>query len=267
MQPYHHTLSAMHTRMDIVSYAISPEQFEQLIFSIQQEIRRIENLISRYVQDSPVHLINQAKEKNISNIDPELFDLLNRCKRYQELTLQYFDIAVNTSSNTSNNDDQTSIKQYFIIDEKNHSLKFLQSPDIDLGGIGKGYALEKIKPILSKYKIENILISFGESSILATGHHPYGDCWKIGVSHPEKKESIHQWSLRDQCLSTSTSSGGHIINPKTGEAVKLKRLVSVMSANAEEAEAISTALVAAEKSDIEKIKNNFSSPEIVIFDY
>ena len=257
----------MHTRMDIVSYGISPEQFQQLIFSIQHEIRRIENLISRYVDDSPVYLINHAKEKNISNIDPELFDLLLRCNRYHELTLEYFDITFNSSINTSNKDYQSSQRQVFIIDEKNQSLKFLQSPDIDLGGIGKGYALEKIIPILSKYKIENILISFGESSILAAGHHPYGDCWKIAVSHPEKIESIHEWTLRDQCLSTSASSTGHIINPKTGEPVKIKRIVSAMSVNAEEAEAISTALVAAEKSDIEKVKNNFSSAEIVIFDY
>jgi thiamine biosynthesis lipoprotein len=250
----------MHTRMDIAMYGISASLFESTISLIKQETFRIENLISRFIPDSEISKINNRHTNTYNGIVPEVFNILLLCKKYYTLTHGLFDITANkniTGSGFLN----------IVFDPDNCSVTFPDNiTQIDLGGIGKGFALDKIKNILIENSVQHALISFGDSSVLAMGNHPYGDCWKIGIMNSDKSAMIHEWEIHNQFLSTSCSVNGHIINPKTFTPVFSGKTVSVMSGNAAEAEAFSTALLVAGENEIEQIVHNFSDAKCVIFD-
>ena len=241
----------MHTRMDIVMYDISETDFLRITELIKFETARIENLLSRFIPGSPVSLINASKKSQVHIADTEVFNLLQRCRSFYEMTSGYFNIACYNAENTM-----------YECNQDNHTIKLPFLPfSIDLGGIGKGYALDRIRCILDSHNITHALISFGESSILAKGHHPYGDSWKIGVTDPSGKNVLHEWKMKDCFLSTSRSQNGHIIDPKSGNRIESSTIVSVMGPNAAEAEVLSTAVLAS--ANTIDTRQNFPDAEVV----
>ena len=145
-------------------------------------------------------------------------------------------------------------------DDANRTVRFAHpATEIDFGAVGKGFALDEIRPLLAEAGVGNALISFGESSILALGRHPYGEHWEIGVRHPVTDKAVRTVALRDEALSVSglrrvSREGvpdlqGHIVAPSSGEVVVRPLSVAVKSASAFEAEALSTAWIASGEDD------------------
>jgi thiamine biosynthesis lipoprotein len=129
-------------------------------------------------------------------------------------------------------------------DFENQKLKFREDGiEFDLGGIGKGIALDTIKPILNKEGIKDGIVSFGESSILALGNHPNGEKWPLGIRNSyDVNEFVHLFMAGNESVTTSgtilnTDSGdvvkrNHTISPVTGFPVEGNRTVSVKSESA-----------------------------------
>lgn len=123
---------------------------------------------------------------------------------------------------------------------------------VDLGGIGKGFALDRLKTTLARAGAGAALLSFGESSVLALGAPPGSERWRLLVRGPGGRYA-GLVELRDQALSVSSSFGssgrlgaqriGHVIDPRTGQPVTQERVAVVVSPHATRAEAWSTALV------------------------
>jgi hypothetical protein len=91
---------------------------------------------------------------------------------------------------------------------------------VDFGGFGKGYALERIRKLLLSHGILNAFISFGESSVLALGNHPHGTGWKAGVNHQMiTGNSLFSFDLQNESL--STSGMGQILYPFRGITVDI----------------------------------------------
>ena len=114
---------------------------------------------------------------------------------------------------------------------------------LDFGGFAKGYALKKIQEILLRGNIENAFVDFGNSSIMGIGHHPYGDCWKVSLQNPYTQQTLDEFCLTDNTLSTSGNTEqytGHIINPLTGIYNEQKKVTSILSDNPLDAEILST---------------------------
>jgi thiamine biosynthesis lipoprotein len=164
------------------------------------------------------------------------------------------------------------------MDEEKNEV-FLKHPgmEIDLGGFGKGYALEKVKMLLEKHAVNNAVISFGDSSILAIGNHPYGDCWKVGIRHLlDTGKSAYTFDLKNEALSSSgmpdqhlnsERNGCHIINPETGKYREAIKTVSVCSGSPLDSEVLSTAITAADSIKRKKIFNNFPGCRAVEINY
>lgn len=251
----------MHTRMNIAAWGISGSAFNDVSNDIRSETERIENLISRHIPGSDVFRINNRSSNTLTGIHPEVYGLLSACMEYNEKTSGCFDITANKDTPAR------SAGKSFRLDPAGSSIHFYEgTAAIDLGGIGKGYALEAIRAILKNHSVGNALVSFGDSSILALGRHPYGDCWKIGIMNHARDTVIHEWEMRDTAVSTSRSVNGHIVDPRTGKAVFSERAATVMCSNAAEAEVISTALVVAADSEINLLRSNFSGANCVIFE-
>jgi hypothetical protein len=123
---------------------------------------------------------------------------------------------------------------------------------LDLGGISKGYALDRMLPLLERHGIESALLNFGQSSTWAVGAPAGSAGWRLLVRGPEGRFA-GLITLRDQALSVSGSQGqwieiggrryGHIIDPRSGEPLMRARQAVVVSRRAVLAEALSLALL------------------------
>lgn len=126
--------------------------------------------------------------------------------------------------------------------------------EINLGAIGKGYALDRAADLLKEKDLRNCLLHGGNSSVLARGHRD-GDAggWTIALKHPLRPtERFAEFILRDQALGTSGSGTqyfhhggkryGHIIDPRTGWPADRILSSTVIAPTAAEADALSTAL-------------------------
>ncbi|MCB7130451.1 MAG: FAD:protein FMN transferase, partial [Candidatus Brocadiales bacterium] len=130
---------------------------------------------------------------------------------------------------------------------------FFKHPDtrIDLGGIGKGFAVDRAVDMLKGRGITSALVNLG-GNIYALGHPPGADTWKIGVQHPRDKDVLLGYiELVDMGIATSgdyerffTVDGqrySHIIDPRTGMPASGEVIsVTVVARSATEADALST---------------------------
>jgi thiamine biosynthesis lipoprotein len=215
-------------------------------------------------------------------VSDEVLSLLMLSKHYHEVTDGLFNIMalplIKHIAQSENNKEKqshqtpdeirsiTDIHKMKLDSEKSTAYLEKKGMMIDLGGIGKGIALLNIERILSEKEISNAFISFGESSILAKGRHPYGDCWKIGIRHiKDSSQNVYSLELRDTSLSTSGITSKElreIVNPKTGELPDSIKTTSVVSKSPVDAEVLSTALLVANDKNMDQVINKFS-PEMV----
>ena len=278
----------MGTRLDMIFYGHSVDEGHRLAKFLLEEIRRLELLMSRYQEDSPVWMVNKLAGKKSLSLDHELFNILQTCEEYHERTGGLFDISLGSvvdlikkgsyDPSTFNRLLESSGMKQVILDPDKLTIRFRnEAVQIDFGGFGKGYALERIRKLLLSHGILNAFISFGESSVLALGNHPHGAGWKAGVNHQMiKGESVFEFDLQDESLSTSgitsvqgdTDKMGQILHPVRGITDKIYHHITVKSSSATEAEIISTALIAADESEQKEILAQFQAKEAkgIIYD-
>ena len=152
------------------------------------------------------------------------------------------------------------------LDEENRIS--LRGHELDFGGFAKGFLLKELKSKLVSSGIWTAFVDFGDSSILALGHHPFGDCWKVGVKDPFGGAVLGEIELRDQAMSTSGNTpvySSHIVNPKTGEADNSRTVVTVVSDDPLDAEVLSTVAIIASPEELEIVKKNFPGTMFSIF--
>ena len=251
---YHNSCYAMGTRLNVLIVGQQPDFSAGVFKSIQHEVLRLEKKLSRFDQSSQIYQINQTASKSPVNIDSEMLDILSLCIDYYNRTDGAFDVTLTSVSNLHEKYiKHTNLSELIQLNNNSSKVSF-SSPNtkLDLGGFGKGYALKKIESILIQNNIENALVSFGESSILALGHHPHGDCWKIGIQNIyESNSCAYVFDLRDTSISTSGFQSDthlqpnfHILNPSDAQPVQEYKNIVVESNNCLDAEILSTALYA-----------------------
>ncbi len=290
----------MATRFYVLLPGVDDGAGDELFQKIKGEVDRVESRLSRFVKESEITKINQNASQSDVKTDQEIFDILKACKYGWELTDRAFDITLRPLMEYWKHPEKFAeenfqkIKesvgmQHVELDEENETVHFKNEIiDIDLGGFGKGYALERVKQMLENSSAKNAFISFGESSVLAMGEHPAGGAWKIGINNYKSPgNSIHEFELSNGSVSTSSNfflnddgelqNHRHVINPETGNILEDFTAVSVSAASPILAEMLSTAclMLPEEKihnlikkyEDIEVIKINYEpdEPEVILF--
>ncbi|MFW6222479.1 MAG: FAD:protein FMN transferase [Bacteroidota bacterium] len=292
---FHENIYSMGTRFDVVFPSLDQKTGQAVFNEITQKLKHIEHLLNRHEASSRLNKINQEAAYEEQIIEADLWEILSACREFHQKTYGAFDITIAPLMKLWNikhgykidlfEPSEEEIKNVLgivgmdLLDFQDHSktLRFKkEGVQIDFGGFAKGFALEKIKDILQYHNITDAFISFGESSILGIGSHPYSDSWKTGVTHMiEKNDSIYTFNLNNQAISNSGSNisetgfnkYGHIINPKTGYPVKGNITISVFSASPVEAEILSSSLLVSEPGQKKKILNNFPGCRAVQFEY
>jgi len=246
----------MGTRLDVVMIGNESklsEVWEQII----AETERLHRMLNRFDTASDISHINREAVIHPVELNDELWNILTDIKKYHHQTLGYFDITLRDFNQVILDDEHKTI----LFGGKNISL--------DLGGYAKGYAIERIREILLHNGITQALANFGNSSVLAVGSHPHGKFWGVGIENPfNPDQQLITCELYNQSLSVSGNTlqhTRHIINPHSGNYVTERKIVSVVSSNAIEAEVLSTALMVADETSMLSIKKVFEKVIIHIF--
>ena len=232
-----------------------------------EEIRRIEKLLTTYKEDSQTNLINENAGIKPVQVDPEVFNLIERSIGISRITQGAFDISYGSIDKSLWNfdkamtklpDAETALKMVHLIDYRNIILDkenctvFLKEKGmrIGFGGIGKGYAAEMAKQILIKNNVQSGIIN-ASGDLSAWGLQPNGNRWTIGVADPDSPNAAFSYmEISNKAVATSgnyekfvTINGkkySHTIDPKTGLPITGIKSVTIIASNAEFADAMAT---------------------------
>ncbi|MDE0106063.1 MAG: 30S ribosome-binding factor RbfA [Bryobacterales bacterium] len=265
------TASIMGSEFRIACYAESKKLAAGAITAAFDEARRVDRLLSNYRPDSELSHVNEGAADAPVRVSRELADLLVRCQRYSEASDGAFDITVGAlvkawgfhggdghwpSAWALWRARRNVGYQHLLLDLERREVRFERSGlQLDPGGIGKGYAVDRAVSVLRGYGISSALVSSGTSSIFAMGSPPAERTgWSLDIRGAESSaRSAISVTLRDKGMSTSGSyekyferAGdryGHILDPRTGRPARGLVAVSVVASTATDAEAWSTALL------------------------
>ena len=147
------------------------------------------------------------------------------------------------------------------LNEDEHTIELLTSGvQVDLGGIGKGYAVDKMAELLREWSIDTALVSGGYSSVRALDGPVETNGWPLTISNPEnRKEILARPRLQNRALGSSgIKKGRHIIDPRTMQPVRDKFAAWSSSPDAATADALSTAFMIMSPDEIERYCSHHS---------
>ncbi len=233
-------------------------------------IDRLEDQLTVYRDTSEVSRLNALAAHAPVPVEEGLFDLLALAARLTEETEGAFDITAGAlikcwgffkgPRRVPPADELESARQHVgmrhvVLDSKKRSIRLLRPGlEINLGSIGKGYAIDRIARLLKDaWRILSALLHGGFSSVYALGtppHDPRG--WSVGVCDPRNPNyRLGAIRLKDRALGTSAATFqhlehqgrrlGHILDPRTGWPAEGMLSASVAAPNAAEADALTTA--------------------------
>lgn len=227
-----------------------------------KEIERIDSCYDYSSENSKIHKINNNAYKSPVNVDIETFELLRRSIKYSELYFGLFDISLGALTDLWGFSKDAEIKlphpdsinkllesvgyENIILDSVKMTCKF-NKPDlkIDLGGIAKGYAVDRAASILDSLGIDDYIINAG-GDLTAKGKNKNGENWNVGIKHPRIADTIIS-AFKSPYAKTSIASSGdyerykiingkryhHILNPFTGYCENKCQSVTVIYDNTE----------------------------------
>lgn len=249
---------SMNTRVDIVLCNKRDQDYLSIVEYIYKELCFLEKTGNYFDPDSELFTLNNSTYNTSIRLSNDLYQMIKRCINYHMMTARYFDISIFSDEHSIN-----TLQQHIYLSEEQSSITFLKRGiRLNLSGFIKGYALEKIRNILSNNNIINALINIGNSSVLALGNHPFGDGWKLRVDLSSVKDYSKEIQLKDNCLTTSgnnTSDRKHIKSPFTGEYINGLSGIAVVTDNAADGEVLSTALFAAQSKKQHEILKYFKA--------
>ena len=214
------------------------------------EIDRIDRLMSHYKPDSPLSQLNRTAATQAVKVESELFDFIAECLRYSRASNGAFDITVGPlmkawgffrgegrmPTNSELPQARANIGyQYVILDQQARTIRFARAGlELDLGGIAKGYAVDRAVAVLKQRGVRDALVNACGSTMYALGNDPtlgIGKGWAVQVRDPlnENKTALTV-TLQNQALSISGSYEkffelkgkrySHVMNPRTGLPVQ-----------------------------------------------
>lgn len=234
------------------------------------EIDRLEAQLTVFRNDSEVCRLNAHAAEAPVIVEENLFQLLARAQYLNEQTAGAFDIAVGAlikawgfyrrqgrmpAEKELVSALANSGMHHLRLDAERRAVSFTRpGVEINLGSIGKGYALDQVVRMLHRQRqVKNLLIHGGHSSVFARGHEPGSkNGWSIGLLDPDDHtKRLAVMHLHNRGLGTSAAAQqhfvhegrklGHILDPRTGRPAEGMRMATVTAPSAAEADALATA--------------------------
>ncbi len=279
----------MGTAINVELWHEDAAQGRALTQAVLDEMHRIDNLMSTYKPDSELSFINANAADGPVTVSTELLSLIIRALDYSVITAGAFDITYASAGQYYDyrNAKKPSDRQleqalpainyrHVKIDPQSSSIEFMrQGVRIDLGGIAKGYAVDRSMEILRSGGVENAIVSAGGDSRVIGKRRDRP--WNVGIRHPRNKDSIVSMiPLENSAISTSGDyeryfeEGGvryhHILNPGTGTSSHEVHSSSIIGAVATDTDALSTSVFVLGVNEGLQLINSLPDTEAVIID-
>jgi thiamine biosynthesis lipoprotein len=267
---YQESRRLMWTQFEIVAYGEDRTRLAEAAEAAFEEIDRLDRQMSNYSETSELTYINRNAARSEVIVEKELFDLLKLSVDYSRATDGAFDISVGPlmkawgffkgQGRVPSAAELASVLghvgyQHIKLNERAHTIRFdREGVEVDLGGIAKGYAVDKAAAILRDSGVTSALITSGSSSICAIGAPPKQNAWEVEVSDPlNRSHHVMTLELKDQSISTSGCNektfelGGktycHIMNPRTGQPIEGIVSATILTPRGVDAEVFSKAVM------------------------
>jgi thiamine biosynthesis lipoprotein len=171
---------------------------------------RLERELSRFLTNSDIARINLLTAGERTRVAPTTLECLTIARHMFDLTQGAFDISIGTGLPSLVLDPAASVVQATVSGVR-----------VDLGGIGKGYAVDLMAELLEEWGIESALVHGGFSSVLALEPPPGSEGWPLTLSDPTAPSRVlERLIVRQSALGASgLRKGDHILDPRTGEPV------------------------------------------------
>ncbi len=261
----HQQRYCMGTMFEIVAYHASVSEANRAVGLALDEIARLDRVMSDFSPDSDLSRLNREARHGFVTVDPSLYDVVERALAVSRLSNGTFDVTIAPLTKiwkTAHADGRApspaeigAARQCVGYDRIDlappNRIRFRSDClQIELGGIGKGYAVERAVAVLESAGIRDAVVNGGSSSIAAVGAPPDADGWPVRLP-------AREILLRGNSISTSQQDGG-IIDPRTAVPAASKTTITVTAPNATLADALSTALVMMTKADGLKLTQRFA---------
>ncbi|UCE41140.1 MAG: FAD:protein FMN transferase [Candidatus Aminicenantes bacterium] len=257
---------SMGTTFEIILAEKDEDYARQISQAVFTEIDRIKDIISRFDPTSEIGQINRLRAGHSLRIGVETYECLTTALMVQSQTRGAFDVNVGSLMKyremeiSESRPPRTDIQKQLVLSQKSHGymVKYLPTKEmegptemnLDLGAIGKGYALDCTLEILSDWGVERVLVHGGTSTALALGSPPEGPGqkkgWPVRIGGDwECPNTPKKFFLKDRALSGSGTEvkGDHIFDPRKNKPAEGHLSAWVSHPSAAVADALSTAFM------------------------
>jgi thiamine biosynthesis lipoprotein len=232
------------------------------------EVDRLDRLLSHYRDESPLSRLNREAARGPVTVDPELLAVLDLSLRFSRESEGAFDVTVGPlmkawgffrgGGRVPDAEERARAlavvgSRHVVLDREAGTVRFDRpGVELDLGGIGKGYAVDRAVALLRRRGIASALVNLGGSSVYGLGAPPGAKAWTIGIQDPKDARRIAlEVALRDRALSVAGGYArdferdgrtyAHIMDPRTGAPVEGVLSVAVLSADGTSGDALDDA--------------------------
>ncbi|UCC57492.1 MAG: FAD:protein FMN transferase [Gammaproteobacteria bacterium] len=286
---YREEAPVMGTLITVELWHEDAERGKALAAAVLDEMHRIDRLMSTYKPDSELSRVNDQAAREPVIVSRELLGLVMRALSFSEVTGGAFDITYASAGKYYNYRESVrpttaQLEQalpaidyrHVKLDTVNSTIAF-DHPGvrIDLGGIAKGYAVDRSIEILRKAGVLNALVSAGGDTRVIGER--WGRAWKVGIRDPRNRDGVVTMiPLMDLAISTSGDyerffeEDGvryhHILNPSTGQSTSAVHSASIIGSNATTTDALSTSIFVMGVTNGLQLINSLTDTEAVIID-
>jgi thiamine biosynthesis lipoprotein len=277
----------MGTRIVVELWSDDAAAANKAIDAVMAEMERIDRDMSTYKPDSEVSRVNDDAAKAPMVISPELFDLLTTALEYSRITDGAFDITYASvgfmydfRAHKKPTEEQIEAAlpavnyRHVLLDATKRTVFFTQpGVRIDLGGIGKGHAVDRGIAILQSMGVTHALVTAGGDSRIIGDR--FGKPWIVAIRHPDDKTKvIAKIPLVDTAISTSGDyeryfdEDGvryhHIIDPRTGHSASKVRSATILASTATRTDGLSKTAFVLGADEAMKIYNKLDDVDAIL---
>jgi FAD:protein FMN transferase len=252
----------MGTRIGVELWSEDTKKGNAAVQAVLAEMRRVDEAMSTYKPSSELSRLNARAAQQPVVVSQELFNLLATSIEYSKITDGAFDITYASVGYLYDyrkgvRPDEKQIEtalaginyRHLILDAAARSVRYArEGVRIDLGGIGKGHAVDRGIAVLRSLGVEHALVTAGGDSRIIGDR--FGNPWVVGIRHPDRKdEVIARIPLEDAAISTSGDyeryfdENGvryhHIIDPHTGRSASKVRSTTIIGPTATRTDGLS----------------------------
>jgi thiamine biosynthesis lipoprotein len=273
-------------------YGPDAEALPRLVEEAFDEVDRIDRLMSHYKADSPLSRVNREAARHSVMVEPELFDFIADALRYNRDSRGAFDITVGPlmrawgffrgEGRMPSDVELTAARrhvgpEHVVLDWKEKTIRFdKDGVELDLGGIAKGYAVDRVVRLLRERHVAAALVSAGGSTVYGLGAPPGREAWDVSLQDPvDPRKEARVVQLKDRALSVAGSSeksfesGGvrysHIMDPRTGRPVQGILSVAVLANTGTAGDALDDAFFVLGPARSRKYLRQLPSTEVFFF--